>query len=278
MQVFKDIDSIQDFIKQQKQDGRKIGLVPTMGALHNGHLSLVKKSLAETDVTIASIFVNPIQFNNPSDLEKYPRTLENDRALLESIGCHSIFHPEPSIIYPNPPQLKFDFGDLDKILEGQFRPGHFSGVGIVVAKLLNIIQPHVAYFGQKDYQQFLIIRRLVNDLNFPVRLVCSEIVREPSGLAMSSRNQRLSPEERKAASALFRALQLARENLAKKDWVEIKNEVETTLIQIGLRLEYLELADRKSLAVVQKYNGDVPLILLIAGYVGQIRLIDNLFV
>ncbi len=278
MQVFRDIDSIQDFIRQQKQDGRKIGLVPTMGALHNGHLSLVKNSLAETDVTVASIFVNPIQFNNPSDLEKYPRTLESDVALLQSVGCHSVFHPTPSTIYPNLPQLKFDFGDLDKILEGGFRPGHFSGVGIVVSKLLNIIQPHVAYFGQKDYQQFMIINRLVQDLNFPVRLVCSEIVREPSGLAMSSRNQRLSPEERKTASALFRSLQLAKENLAIKDWVEIKNEVESTLIQLGVRLEYFELADQNNLAALQEFNRDIPSILLIAANVGQVRLIDNMFV
>ena len=278
MQVYKDIEPVRNFSQQKKAAGKRVGLVATMGALHEGHLSLVRQSLAETDVTIASIFVNPLQFNSLSDLEKYPRTLDSDVALLESVGCHSVFHPAPAAIYPNPPQLKFDFGDLDKILEGQFRPGHFSGVGIVVAKLLNIIQPHVAYFGQKDYQQFLIISRLVQDLNFPVRLVCSEIVREPSGLAMSSRNQRLSPEEGEAASALFRALQLAKENLAKKDWIEIKNEVEATLIQIGVRLEYLELADRKSLAVLQESNPDVPSILLIAAYVGQVRLIDNLFV
>jgi len=278
MQIYREIKSIRNFILQQKLAGKKVGLVPTMGALHEGHLSLVRKSLAETDVSIASIFVNPIQFNNPSDLKKYPNTIESDIKLLESIGCQMLFNPSSKEMYQSLPNLKMDFGNLDLILEGKFRPGHFSGVGIVVAKLFNIIQPDVAYFGQKDYQQFLVIRNLIQDLSIPIDLVCGEIIREPEGLAMSSRNKRLSPDERKTASVIFRSLTKAKQEIAGKSMTEIKKEAEILLQQSGLRLEYLELADRSDLKLIQQYNPANPSILLIAAYLGEVRLIDNMFV
>ena len=176
MQILRDIDSTQKFIQEQKRSNRKVGLVPTMGALHAGHLSLVSRCVKENDVSIASIFVNPIQFNNASDLEKYPRTLEKDIELLTGVGCHAVFCPSAKEMYATANAISIDFGNLDKVLEGEFRPGHFSGVGVVVAKLFNIIHPDVAYFGQKDYQQYLVISRLVHDLSFSIQLVCGEIV------------------------------------------------------------------------------------------------------
>ena len=278
MQVFRDIESIQNFIHQQKHAKQTIGLVPTMGALHQGHLSLVEKSLQQTDITIASIFVNPIQFNNPSDLEKYPRTVDDDIGLLENAGCQALFWPSLTAMYAVPPKLKLDFGNLDKILEGKFRPGHFSGVGVVVAKLFNIIQPNVAYFGQKDYQQFLVINKLVDDLNFPIELVCGEIIREADGLAMSSRNKRLSPDDRQKAAEIFRSLSIAKNNLRKRTLVEIKLEIETALNKVGIKLEYVELADRATLNILDQYDPAEPSILLIAAFVGEVRLIDNMFV
>jgi pantoate--beta-alanine ligase len=278
MQIFREIASIQKFIIEQKTAGIKVGLVPTMGALHQGHISLVEKSLHQTSLTVVSIFVNPIQFNNPTDLRKYPQTFESDVALLEASGCHAVFKPSADEMYPFPVQLKMDFGELDKILEGKFRPGHFSGVGIVVAKLFNIIRPDVAYFGQKDYQQFRVIQKLIDDLSFPVELVGGEIIREPDGLAMSSRNKRLSAEARKTASVIFQSLLNAKKNLPEKKLEDVRIEVEKMLQQKGLRLEYLELADRRTLAVLQHFDANIPSVLLIAAYMGEVRLIDNMLV
>lgn len=278
MQILRDIDSVRKFIQQQKRSNRKVGLVPTMGALHAGHLSLVSRSIKENDVSVASIFVNPIQFNNPSDLEKYPRTLDKDVELLIGVGCHAIFCPSVKEMYATPTALSIDFGNLDKVLEGEFRPGHFSGVGVVVAKLFNIIQPDVAYFGQKDYQQYLIISRLVQDLNFPVQLVCGEIVREENGLAMSSRNQRLSAEDRKRAALIFSSLSTTKEKLRFNDMNQIRHEVNGTLSKSNIRLEYLELSDQGNLNVIQRYDPSTPSVLLIAAHVGEVRLIDNIFV
>jgi pantoate--beta-alanine ligase len=278
MQILKDIEAARDYIHQVKKSNRKIGLTPTMGALHEGHLSLVQQSISETDISIVSIFVNPIQFNNPADLEKYPRTLDKDMELLSKVGCHAIFSPETKEMYKSPAELSVSFGELDKILEGAYRPGHFSGVGVVVSKLFNIIQPDVAYFGQKDYQQYLVINRLVRDLNFPVKVVCGEIVREANGLAMSSRNQRLLKEEKEKASLLYKMLTQAKAQIEKKSMKEIKKEVADTLANSDIRLEYFELADRSNLNLLHHYEPSIPCILLVAAYVGEVRLIDNLFV
>jgi pantoate--beta-alanine ligase len=278
MQILRDIDSVRSFILEQKRSKRKVGLVPTMGALHAGHLSLVSRSIQENDISIASIFVNPIQFNNPADLEKYPRTLDQDVELLNRVGCHAVFCPSAKDMYTTASSITLDFGKLDKVLEGEFRPGHFSGVGVVVAKLFNIIQPDVAYFGQKDYQQYLVISQLVQDLSFPVRLVCGEIIREENGLAMSSRNKRLSDEERKNAALLFRSLSQVKERLGHTSIESIRQEIKGTLFISNIRLEYLELADRSNLTLLKQYDPSTPAILLMAAYVGEIRLIDNIFV
>ena len=278
MQIFRGIDATRAFITEEKKLNKRIGLVPTMGALHKGHLSLVSKSRIENELTIASIFVNPLQFNNPSDLLKYPRTVEQDLKFLKESGCHSVFIPAPDEMYKLPVSLSMNFGTLDKILEGKFRPGHFSGVGIVVAKLFNIIQPDIAYFGQKDYQQFLIIKQIVDDLSFPVQLKCGEIIREPDGLAMSSRNRRLSGEERVIAPMLYHTLLEVRKSLLHKSMAQLKEDVIKKTSKTIVKIEYLELANRENLQILQEYDNSIPSILLIAGHVGEVRLIDNMFV
>jgi pantoate--beta-alanine ligase len=278
MQILRDIASAIEFIKGQKRAGKSIGLVPTMGALHAGHLSLVSRSATENDVAVASVFVNPIQFNNAGDLAKYPRTLERDIELLTSAGGSAVFCPTAEEMYSTQPVISIRFGHLDKILEGEFRPGHFSGVGIVVAKLFNILQPNTAYFGQKDYQQFLVIQQLARDLNFPLNLVCADIVREADGLAMSSRNQRLSSEQRSQAALLFEVLSGTKTMLGKKPLSLLKAEASEKLSAVGIQLEYLELASRENLSLLSEYNSSTPSLLLIAAFVGEVRLIDNLFV
>jgi pantoate--beta-alanine ligase len=277
MQILRDVTAAGHFIETQRRAGKSVGLVPTMGALHQGHLSLVSRCVAENDVAIASVFVNPIQFNNANDLLKYPRTLDLDTAMLNSVGCHAVFCPTPEEMYAYKPNLTLDFGYLDKILEGQFRPGHFNGVGIVVSKLFNILQPDWAYFGQKDFQQFMIIKQLVQDLSFPVKLVCAEIIREQDGLAMSSRNQRLSQAERQQAPIIYDLLKRTAQNLSLKSLTSLKEEAEKELSNAGLRLEYLALAERDTLKLLDAYSSATPVILLIAAYVGDVRLIDNIF-
>ena len=210
MQVFNEIEPLKAFIKGKRKEGRTVGLVPTMGALHAGHLSIIEASKAENDITICSIYVNPTQFNNPSDLQKYPRTLDKDTKSLEIVECDVLFYPNNDEMYSGSSLLKFDFGHLDKVMEGRFRPGHFSGVGLVVSKLFNIVEPDVAYFGQKDWQQFTIIRQLVDELKFNLKLQVIPTHREVDGLAMSSRNLRLSSEEREHATVFYQALLYAK--------------------------------------------------------------------
>lgn len=282
MEIFKQIAPLKAFLNAQKRAGRSIGLVPTMGALHAGHLSLIKASEAQNDVTICSIFVNPTQFNNPSDLQKYPRTLDKDTLLLEKVECNAVFCPEASEMYPEKPVIKFDFGHLDKVMEGAFRPGHFSGVGLVVSKLFNIIQPTRAYFGQKDWQQFAVIRRLVEELNFDLELNSVPTSREDDGLAMSSRNLRLNPEQRQVATVFYESLVAAKLAIHQgKTAREARAIVQTKFDERQVSLEYFELADSKNLNILENVNASespsgLP-ILCIAGFVGEVRLIDNMF-
>lgn len=278
MQIFRGIEATRRFISEEKKLSKSIGLVPTMGALHQGHLSLVAKSVHENDTTIASIFVNPLQFNNQSDLQNYPRPIDQDLLILKEAGCHAVFVPESAEMYKKPISLSLDFGDLDKILEGKFRPGHFNGVGIVVSKLFNIIQPDIAYFGQKDFQQFLIINKIVSDLNFPLQLKCEPIVREPDGLAMSSRNRRLSSDQRKISSTLYQILQETAIGLKENKLEELKRAAVKKSANLDIKLDYLELADRENLRILSQYDDTIPSILLIAAYIGEIRLIDNILV
>jgi len=275
MQVFKEIKPLRAFLKD-KWNNISIGLVPTMGALHAGHLSLIKASKEENKLTICSIFVNPTQFNNPSDLEKYPRTLNSDLQLLEQTGCDIVFAPDRIEMYQNASNLKFDFGQLDKILEGEFRPGHFSGVALVVSKLFHIVQPTIAYFGQKDFQQFKIIEKLIEELKFDIHLKRMPVFREADGLAMSSRNMRLSEPERKKAIVLYESLIASKKLLTQgisisqaKEFVKQKWESIA-----GIKLDYFELADSENLNLLETVTGKS--VLLIAGFVGEVRLIDNL--
>jgi pantoate--beta-alanine ligase len=279
MQIFKDIGPLKLHLQQKRKKGFSHGLVPTMGALHEGHLSLIRASKALADVTVCSLFVNPTQFNNPIDLEKYPRTLEKDISLLESAGCDVLFAPETSAMYERPGVIHFDFGDLDKVLEGKFRPGHFSGVATIVSKLFHIVDPDHAFFGQKDYQQLQIVSRLVEELKFNVQIHGVPIMREPSGLAMSSRNQRLTDEEKKRALILHESLSDAKSRLlAGKPWPEVQKHIVEKINKTNdLQLEYFELTHRNDLTNTKDVGiGDG--ILLTACFVGSVRLIDNMFI
>jgi len=276
MDIFTEINPVRAFLKGKRRQNFSVGLVPTMGALHQGHLELIKASMMENDLTVCSIYINPTQFNNLSDLEKYPRTLESDKQLLAAAGCDVIFAPTNTEMYIKQSDLHFDFGHLDKILEGEFRPGHFSGVALVVSKLFNIVQPNKAYFGQKDFQQFKIISKLVEELLLDMVISSVPIVREPSGLAMSSRNQRLSDADRAKATLFYQSLLMAKSLLQKGNPLEfVKTKVrEKCGVVQGIKLEYIELVDIENL----KPSHFVPskTILLIAGFVGEVRLIDNL--
>lgn len=265
-------------IKAIKSAGKTVGFVPTMGALHNGHKALVAQSVNENDYSIVSIFVNPTQFNNATDLEKYPRNLDKDAELLKNIGCHIIFAPDPDEIYL-PEELngpfEFDFGGLDKVMEGKFRPGHFNGVVQIVSKLFQLIQPDKAYFGEKDFQQLAIIHRMVETMNINTLIVDHPIVREASGLALSSRNERLKVEERKNAieisKVLFESRNFAQDlsptNLTK--WVIDRiNNVP------NLKVEYFEIVDTVSLQTIEKW--DTKAVGCIAVFCGEVRLIDNI--
>lgn len=279
MEIFKQIAPLQAFLKDLKCQGKSVGLVPTMGALHDGHISLIRASQAQNNITVGSIFVNPIQFNNQNDLLKYPRTLEEDTKLLQSVGCDVLFNPENEEMYPEKTTLNLDFGKLDKTMEGQFRPGHFSGVALVVSKLFNIVQPDDAYFGQKDWQQFAIIQKLAQELNFKVTLHSVATLRESDGLALSSRNLRLNAEERARANVFYKGLIKAKNELAKGQKLKaVRSEVRDFVESIpNVRLEYFELADSKNLNLLEYVEESEKPIMCIAGYIGEIRLIDNMF-
>lgn len=278
MNIFHDIKSLQLFLKSQRSAGNAIGLVPTMGALHQGHLSLISASRQMNNITVCSVFVNPTQFNNAHDLAVYPRTLEADCQLLENAGCEVVFAPSVEEMYPQLPHLKFDFGSLETVMEGKFRPGHFNGVGIVVSKLFHIVQPDNAYFGQKDLQQCAVINRLVKDLSFSLDLHICPTQREKDGLAMSSRNRNLSTQERALAPQLYKALKSASEKLRTEPSAKVKNWVEQYLKTTeGIDLEYFEISDFETLEPSEELiEGKTAL--CIAAFLGKTRLIDNLII
>lgn len=277
MQLFHTISSLKSFLASQRLLGKSIGFVPTMGALHEGHLSLINKAKSETDLTVCSIFVNPTQFNNSHDLAVYPRTLEADCSLLERVACDVVFAPSADEMYPQMPTMTFDFGDLERVMEGAFRPGHFNGVGIVVSKLFHIVQPDKAFFGQKDLQQCAIVNQLIHNLSFDLEFVVCPTQRETDGLAMSSRNRNLSPEQRSIAPVLYKALQKGRDLLLSgQSSVQVKQAIEESLGNIqAIELEYFEIADKNTLAPIQEYLPEKTA-LCIAAYLGKTRLIDNI--
>lgn len=248
-----------------------------MGALHEGHLELVRMARAENDVVICSIFVNPIQFNNSADLEKYPRTLDEDLEKLRGEGCDLAFIPTVGEMYPDDPDEDFDFGRLEKVLEGEFRPGHFKGVAVVVKRLFNIVKPHRAYFGEKDFQQLQVIRKLVETESLPVTIVPCPIVREPDGLAMSSRNMRLDPQSRGKAPFIFRTLNLAASKIPEYSPAEVKNFVEQQFAKDpDFTLDYFEIVTMDNLEPVEKWSDSPDIIACVAVHLGGIRLIDNM--
>lgn len=260
----------------QKNQG--LGFVPTMGALHQGHLDLVAKSKATMDLTLVSIFVNPTQFNRPEDFQNYPITLAADMAALEAAGVDFVFVPTVETLYPQPSRLSFDFGDLEHVLEGAFRPGHFNGVGLVVSKLFHLLNPHRAFFGQKDLQQVAVIKRLVQDLSFDVEIEVVPTRRETDGLAMSSRNMRLNSNERQQALLLYTQMQQAKTSLlAGQSWEAVKSELTYAFAEAeNCILEYAALVHPETFEIFDTFTTSGARSICIAAYVGTVRLIDNL--
>lgn len=279
MFIFENITDFKKHLFTEKKNQRSVGFVPTMGALHQGHLSLINNAKANNDLVVCSIFVNPTQFNNPQDLEKYPRTIKQDQQLLEQQGCDILFLPETKTMYPAPTQTTFSFGKLDKVMEGEHRPGHFSGVALIVSKLLHLVQPDKAYFGQKDLQQYLIIRQLAQDLLFNTEIVCCPIVREEDGLAMSSRNLRLTTSQRSVASKIYEALMLAKHSLLEGYSTKVtKQTIQKFFNDLDiLRLEYFEIVQSTTLESIDSIDASTQVSLCISAFLGEVRLIDNVF-
>jgi len=276
MKLLKTVRELQLVLAEERKSDHTIGFVPTMGALHPGHLALVGQAVAENDVAIVSIFVNPTQFNNPNDLLHYPRTLEADCRLLDDAGATIVFAPAVEEIYPEPDTRAFDFGTLATVMEGKFRPGHFNGVAQVVSRLFDIVKPDRAYFGEKDFQQLAIIRAMVKQLHLPVEIISHPIVREPDGLAMSSRNVRLSPDLRKNAAAISRILFESRKKRDELSVAALKQEVIDEINAVpGLQTEYFELVDGDSLQAVEDWSDSEFVVGCVAVFAGEVRLIDN---
>ncbi len=275
MLVIKTVDELQDVLFRVHSAGKSVGLVPTMGALHEGHLSLMKRARRENQATVCSIFVNPTQFNNKEDLEKYPRTLEADLKLVEEY-MDFVFAPSAEEVYKVPATEHYDFGDLEKVMEGPMRPGHFNGVGIIVKRLFDWIRPDKAYFGEKDFQQIAIIKSLVRQCNLDIQIVPCPIVREESGLALSSRNKRLSEYEHTQAANIYRILKESLE-LKTDSVAEIKKFVANEIEKIDvLKLEYYEIVDGETLQPVNSLNDSNSIVGCITVYAGEVRLIDNI--
>ncbi len=257
--------------------GQTVGLVPTMGALHEGHASLVRKSVADNTITFVSVFVNPTQFNNKEDLEKYPRDLNRDAALLESLGVDYVFAPTPEEMYSAEEMtetFQFDFGGLDEVMEGKHRPGHFNGVVQVVSKLFELVKPTRAYFGEKDFQQLAIIRRMTRLMEFPIEIIGCPIVRETSGLALSSRNERLSTEEKETALAISRVLFESRQLKESQSVAQVQSWVIEQINRVeGLTVEYYEIVDQTTLQPAQDFSHTIGCVTV---YCGPVRLIDNI--
>jgi pantoate--beta-alanine ligase len=276
---FNTIGSLESWLTGQRERGLTIGFVPTMGALHEGHLALVRRARSENDLTVVSIFVNPAQFNSAADLEKYPRMPEEDHRVLDTAGCDAVFSPSAEEMYPggNPVLIDFHPGILGEVMEAKFRPGHFSGVATIVKKLFDIVRPHRAYFGKKDFQQLAVIRRLVSECSLPVEIVACETVREPDGLAMSSRNLRLTREQRAVAPVIHRILLWTRERSGQVPPRELESmAIEQFSRLSSFRVEYFEIVDPVSLLPLEAWNPMIHAVACTAVWLGEVRLIDNM--
>ena len=277
MLVVETIDKLHAFLAEARAAGKSVGLVPTMGALHEGHASLVKRSVEENGVTVVSVFVNPTQFNDKGDLERYPRTLEADCSLLEALGTDCVFAPTVEEVYPEPDTRVFDFAPLDKVMEGVYRPGHFNGVAQIVSKLFMYVEPDRAYFGEKDFQQLAIIREMVRQMDFKLEIVGCPIVREADGLALSSRNALLTPEQRVTALAISKALFTSVDYAKEHSLEETKQMVEQAIADTeGLELEYYEVVNGDTLQPVAAWDDADYIVGCITVYCGKVRLIDNI--
>lgn len=280
MIILKKATDLKNWLLTKIQLGGKIGFVPTMGALHSGHISLIKSSLSDNSVTVCSIFVNPTQFNDPKDFDKYPVTIEKDIEMLERAGCSVLFLPSVQEIYPNglKPNRHYDLGFLETVFDGKFRPGHFQGVCMVVHRLLEMVLPDNLYLGQKDYQQCMVITRLVELIGFENRIkvnICPTL-RESDGLAMSSRNMRLSSSERKLAPAIYQAMILIKNGLKVGDISNLNKQAVDELIYKGFKPDYVCVVDAKNLLEVTSWDGKQRLAVLVAAFLNEVRLIDNM--
>ena len=277
MEIVHTVRDLQASLSALRAQGKTVGLVPTMGALHAGHASLVKRSVAENDATVVSVFVNPTQFNDKTDLEKYPRTLEADCRLLDECGATIAFAPSVEEVYPEPDTRRFSYAPLDTVMEGKYRPGHFNGVCQVVSKLFDMVKPDRAYFGEKDFQQLAIIREMVRQMHFPLQIVGCPIVREADGLALSSRNNRLTPEQRTEALQISQTLFASVEYAKSHTVAETKQFVEDRIAAApGLRLEYFSLVDGNTLQDVSAWDDSTYIVGCITVFCGEVRLIDNI--
>lgn len=278
MEIVAKTKDLQELVQLKKQAKKTIGFVPTMGALHAGHISLVKEAKKNNDICIVSVFVNPTQFNNLEDLEKYPRTIERDAALLAEAGADVVFTPTVEEIYPEPDTRQFDFGMLDKVMEGEYRPGHFNGVAQVVSRLFDIVRPDRAYFGEKDFQQLAIIREMVKQLSLAVEIMPMPILREVSGLALSSRNERLSAEEKEIATNIYKTLLFSSTEYFDK--ISVAQTIEIVSERINsfepLRVEYFDIVDGYTLQSISDWNDSEYTVGCIAVFCGEVRLIDNI--
>ena len=277
MKVISTVAELKSILDECRAAGKTIGLVPTMGALHNGHASLVERSVADNDVTVVSIFVNPTQFNDQNDLIKYPRTLKADCELLAKEGVDIVFAPSVEEMYPEPDTRRFDYAPLDTVMEGKFRPGHFNGVCQVVSKLFAMVEPHKAYFGEKDFQQLAIIRHMVRTMGFDVEIVGCPIVREESGLARSSRNMLLNEAERAVAANIHAVL---KESTSFYSMTTVKELHDATIAAInrheGLEVEYYDIVNGDTLQSIEKWDDADYVVGCITVYCGSVRLIDNI--
>lgn len=280
MILFKKAIDLRNYLDIQRTQGKKYGFVPTMGALHEGHISLLDSSKKVDEITVCSIFVNPTQFNDPADFEKYPITLEKDIALLETTGCDILFLPPVAEMYPKGtnPVLHYDLGYLETILEGRYRPGHFQGVCMVVHRLLEIVKPDNLYIGQKDYQQCMVIKKLIDliGLGDLVKINISPTLRNTDGLAMSSRNMRLNDEERKKATSIYQTLCYIKDILNNGSLRQLKEKGTAMLTEKGFKVDYVEIADADNLQPADHWDGEQKLVALAAAHLNQVRLIDNI--
>lgn len=277
MNIYKTIGSLQQVLKEYFRENGRIGFVPTMGALHKGHLSLLKQCREENDIAVTSIYINPTQFNNSRDFQNYPRNFQNDIVMLEENGCNILFLPDDKEMYPVPDNRNFDFGIMGSVMEGKYRPGHFNGVAQIVTKLFDAVKPHRAYFGRKDFQQLAIIKKLTHDYNYPIEIVECPTVRESDGLAMSSRNTLLTPEQRKIAPLIYKTLTNVRKTKFSKNIPALNLFVEETFQSSRfLKLEYFQIVDTFTLEPLTQLSPKMPATACIAVFADNVRLIDNI--